>query len=292
MKRYRVLTFEFDTRAEILRTPISDAWEPQVREQWRQNQESICQSLLVEFGQEQAEEKKRNFIDIGPMPMSVLAFHNEFTRQVRKAFIVGAYYPALTGAGALCERILNHLLRELRESYVNTPEYRKVYRKDSFDNWRLAIDTLASWGVLTAEAVNAFNELLPLRNRTIHFQPDIDHDARSLALDAVALLDRIILAQFPLVGDQPWFLSGIPGESYISQAWEQHPFIKRIYLPNCLLVGPAHRIESLVPECVVRDFRYVERAVSDPEFADLRGKATQIFLQNGVIAQNEPSDQS
>ena len=34
MKRYRVITLDFDARANILKTQIKDSWEPHVKKQW------------------------------------------------------------------------------------------------------------------------------------------------------------------------------------------------------------------------------------------------------------------
>jgi hypothetical protein len=160
-----------------------------------QNQNSICHSLLHEFGSDAADAKLTDSLDIGPRPFSILAFHNRFAAQIRNAFVIGGYYPALTGAGALGERILNHLLRTLREDFSHTSEYRKVARKDSFDRWEYAINTLVAWSALLPEAAEAFRELSLVRNRTIHFHPATDDKDRSLALETISLLDRIINAQ-------------------------------------------------------------------------------------------------
>src|SRR3972149_6553409 len=113
MKRYRVLNFDFDTRVRTLVDP-----------------------------------KKENFIAIDSKPFSILAFHNRFFEQIRTSFIIGSYYPALTGACALGERILNHLILTLRDDFKNSPEYKKIYRKKSFDDWDVPISILASWGTL------------------------------------------------------------------------------------------------------------------------------------------------
>lgn len=78
----------------------------------------------------------------------------------------------MVGACTLAERILNHLVIDLREFYRGTPEYRKVLRKDSFDDWRIPIDTLESWGVLLLQAASEFRSLMLLRHRSIHFNPD------------------------------------------------------------------------------------------------------------------------
>jgi hypothetical protein len=71
-----------------------------------------------------------------------VAFHNVFFNQVRDSFVIGSYYPALTAACALGERILNHLVLGLRDSFRTAEEYKRVYRKDSFDNWMIPIDVL------------------------------------------------------------------------------------------------------------------------------------------------------
>jgi hypothetical protein len=40
--------------------------------------------------------------------------------------------------------VLNHLLLALRGDYQHTPEYKRVYRKDSFDDWNVPIDALTT----------------------------------------------------------------------------------------------------------------------------------------------------
>lgn len=145
MKRYRVLNEDLDTRANVLAVEVEDDWDKPIKAQWLQNKEEIKRGLLFEYGFEDATTKLENFMDLGLKPFSVVAYHNRFADQARRAFVVGAYYPALTGACALGERILNHLVLNLRGEFKGTPEYKKVYRKDSLDNWDLAIDTLEAW---------------------------------------------------------------------------------------------------------------------------------------------------
>ena len=73
------------------------------------------------------------------------------TGYVKKGCSACRNYPALTGACALGERILNYLILNLRDDFHSTPEYKQVYRKDSFDQWDAPINALASWGVLLPE---------------------------------------------------------------------------------------------------------------------------------------------
>ena len=253
MKHYRVLSFfDFDMRVRSL-DPIQDHWEEVVKDLARERRAQTITALYHEFGERNADNKIQNFIDLGPKPMSVLAFHNAFFAQIRTAFVMRSYYPALTAACALGERILNHLILELRDQFRGTPEYREVYRKQSFDDWSIAINTLASWDVILPTAVDDFRLLMDRRHRALHFRPEVDTNARALALEAVLCLQRIIGEQFSAFGAQPWFMTDIPGESYIKQQWEGRPFIQRIYIPNAVRVGPRHRIESVVPHVSIID---------------------------------------
>lgn len=160
----------------------------------------------------------------------------------------------------------------MREEFKLTPEYKKVYRKNSFDDWTLAIDTLVAWEVLLPGAVDDFRILMTKRHEAIHFRPETDLNIRRLALDAVTCLQKIIGEQFSGFGPQPWFITGIPGEIYIKKDWESKPFINKVYLRNGLLVGPHHRIESIHPHLRITDpddgKDYPE--ISDDEFESLR----------------------
>jgi hypothetical protein len=53
----------------------------------------------------------------------------------------------------------------------------------------------------------------------------------------------IISKQFGAFGPQPWFISDIPGASYIKKEAERNPFVHKILIPNCYFVGPYHKLE-------------------------------------------------
>ena len=110
MKRYRPLAFDFDTRSHTLLTEIPDKWDPQVQEVWRHNKQTTYEQLRREFGEDDLDVKLRNFADHGGIPLSVIAGHNSAFRQIRNAFVISSYFPALTAACALGERILNDLV--------------------------------------------------------------------------------------------------------------------------------------------------------------------------------------
>jgi hypothetical protein len=215
MKRYRILSFDFDSRAIGLE-PIPEEWEENVKKQHIENQEKTIEGLKVQYGELNFQSKLNNFIELKQKPFSISAFHNKFLNQIRNSYVIGSYYPALTSACSLGERILNHMILLLRDYHKDSPEFRKVYRKDSFDNWELAISTLESWQELLPEAIVKFRELHQKRNFAIHFNPETDHNDKDLALEAIHLIQNIVSIQFSAFGAQPWYFC-VPGEIYITQ---------------------------------------------------------------------------
>ncbi len=269
MKRHRIFSFDLDSRADSFE-PVQEQWEEEVKEFHIENQKKTMESLRAQYGEQNIESKIQNFIDLKSKPFSVAAFHNKFLQQIRNAYVVGSYYPALTGAYALAERILNHLMILLRDYHKDTPEYKKVYRKGSFDNWPLVIDALESWDELLPEAASRFRILNDKRWRAIHFDPEIDHNDKALSIEAIHLIQDIVTIQFAAFGTQPWYFR-VRGEMYIKKEWEDKPFIKHIFIPNSLLVGPNHKVESIIPKFVVNDqFDYEDKDITDEEFSTLR----------------------
>lgn len=272
MKRYRVLRLDFDTRATFLKQKIDPGWEERVRQSWAENKKKIQAELVSQYGIIQAEEKIQNFIDLGESPMSVIAFHNKFLRQIRSTYVIGAFYPALTAACALGERILNQLIIHLREDYRHTKEYKKVYRKESLDDWDLAIETLSNWTVLLPTVVESFQQLKEIRNQALHFNPETDTNDKEMSHEAISRIVSIIKGQFSGFGPQPWFIPGIAGAAYIKKEFEGQPFVKHIVIPSSVLVGPYHKLESGDGGWVVKDeYQYEKMEIADEEFAKLVG---------------------
>lgn len=230
-------TMDFDTRCYLFKDP-GEAWKETTRRMHLENRERARVELASEFGSQALDAKIANFVAIGPKPFSVVSYHNGLFDQVRRAFVVGAYYPALLGACALGERILNHLILDLRDSYRHTAEYRTVARKDSFADWTRAIDTLEAWDVLLPLATEKFRALMPLRHRSVHFNASTSATLREDALAAVLHVREIIDQQFTAFGSRPWFIVGTSGLIFIKREWEENPFIRAFYLSTCPFVGP------------------------------------------------------
>jgi hypothetical protein len=284
MKRYRVLSFDFDTRATWLKKEIQESWEEKVKEQWKNNKISIMEGLIAEYGAIDAFKKIDNFTKLDSNPASIIAFHNKFFGQIRSAYVIGSFYAALTGACALGERILNHLILRLRGYYKNTDEYKNVYRKDSFDNWDIAINTLEAWSVLLPNAVNSFKELKEIRNKSIHFNPETDSNDEELASEAISKIKQIVDCQFSGFGRQPWFIEGIPGACYVKLSSEEIPFVKEIVIPNCIKVGHLHKLENGHRGWIVHDEHdYADLEISDERFAELANNPSKYDALNNTI---------
>jgi hypothetical protein len=237
-RRHLSWGMDFDTRAVTLDLEIEDDWDDQVKDSHKASKAAIRQGLIVEFGELAIEAKVENFRAIGTKPFSVLSYHNALYHQIRQSYVIGAYYPALVGACSLGERILNHLILDLREFYVVSPEYRRVGRKSSIDDWGIAIKTLEAWNVLVPGAAEEFRRLMPLRHRSVHFTMGTDTKLREDALAAVLHMRTIIEQQFGSFANRPWFIPGTKGHVFIRKQFEDNPFVKTYFLPNCPFVGP------------------------------------------------------
>ncbi|NVK84753.1 MAG: hypothetical protein HWE21_10560 [Cytophagia bacterium] len=267
-RRHLSWGMDFDSRSVILAQEIGEDWDESNKELWRKNQARVREEIKLEFGEFGIEGKIENFIAIGSKPFSILSYHNRFFHQVRHAYIVGAYFPALVGACALGERILNHLMIDLRQFFSATPEYRRVYRKKSFDDWDVPIDTLLAWGVLLPDVADELRSLKSLRHRSIHFNVETYESFKDDALTAILHLRTIINRQFGTHGAQPWFIEGTKGHQFISREWDSHPFVQTYFLHNCPFVGPLFSVEHSEKGWQFIDFPdYGEGGWSDEEFA-------------------------
>lgn len=241
MRRYHPFAFVFDSTPLDLKEP-EESWSEEATKLHLANQAKTIQRLSQEYGSGRIKDTTKDARDLGSNEFSLLAHHNEMHLQARSAFISGAYYPALVAACAIGERILNHLILDLREDFRSSPHYRKVYRRDSFDNWQFAVDVLTDWGVLVEGAGDDFLALSKLRNRSIHFNSDTYVTMRDDALEALKTLGRIIGRQFG-IGRQPWFIKNTPGAMFISREWESHPFVRTYLIPLSGYVGPEYGME-------------------------------------------------
>jgi hypothetical protein len=183
----------------------------QLSEQDKKNKNQILSFLKSKYGEYNFNSKVQNYIAIDSKPFSVIAYHNKFLEQIRNAFVIGSYYTSLTATCALGERILNHLIINLREHFKDKPEYDSVSGK-TIDNWKNAINALNAWGILQPEAVKKYQLLKKIRNKSLHFNLETEKMDREEALEAILILQTIITEQFAAFGLKPWFIVTLPVE--------------------------------------------------------------------------------
>ena len=290
MKRYRVLRFSFDTRANLLDIEIKDDWEEHIKEQHRNNHEQIKLGLQSEYGINKFDTKLERFKELGMKPISILSYHNALLNQIRHAYVHGQYFPALTGACVLGERILNHLVLELREDYQQRDSQLEentengIYTHEAFSNWNIMLSALDSWGVLkggnaehpenSTDPAKSYHELKRMRMKYAHFGdlPSMEI-LKSEALEAIKLFQNIVASLFSAHNNPDYFLAVDGGECYLKKELENEPFFQKFYLPNSFLVSPYHKIADLsdfVNPTIEDREDLDDREISDEEFIALR----------------------
>jgi hypothetical protein len=273
MRRYYVPPFFglWDARVHHLNMP-GENWSEPTRSLHLENRARLIDGLRDEYGTARFDVRINNFKDLGDAPMSIVSYHNLFYRQAREAFIMEAYYPALTGTCALGERILNHLILDLREHFRSHESYKEVNRKDSIDDWDRAIRILEAWRVLEPGIGDNFQRLKLLRHRSLHFNPQTYSHVRQDALEALLCLKSIIIGQFSALGTQRWFISGTRGACFIKKESENDPFVKIFYLRQCPNVGYKYALRFLEGGVTITfdQERYDDESdISDEQYCDL-----------------------
>ena len=243
-RRYRPIRVDFDTRNVVLNLEIQDGWDAEVKAMWEENKAGVRANLLAEFGPLDADAKLDNYRAMGPAPWSVVFEHSALLRQVRSSFAHADFYPALVGTCALGERLLHQLVLALREDFVNHSATTKRVRTGNLGNaWGTLISVLEGWGILDKQVADIYRELESRRHAAVHFDPGLTAAGRDSALAALVALQEIVEHVFEPHSGPPRYIANIDGASYIASAAEQEPLVQRIFLPNCALVSPAHRLE-------------------------------------------------
>jgi hypothetical protein len=191
---------------------------------------------------------------------------------VRETFTFGAYYPALVAAGALGERILNHLVLSLRGDFADHPATEAVADKKTLDHWDGCVRALEAWDVADGDIRANFKALKKARNSAVHYNAVLDNgDAREAALHAIRLLADIVEKLFNPHGTGEKYITGPIGRSYVRLEAESDPFIRRFILPASALVSPRYRFVSAARGFDIYDdpgYGVDQPPLTDEEFAD------------------------
>lgn len=285
MKRYRVFRFNFDSRPLYL-DEIKESWDDDVKESHRQNQYQIIQGIISEYGSVGFREKVDRFREIGQVPFS-FSEANFKLNQIRDAFVVGAYYPALTAACLYAEFLMNTVLLEIRYEYKNTASFKKVSSRNHFQNWNLMIDTLKEWNVFTEKESELLQKLSSLRVRAAHFNKEMLSDPKPYALEAFQILREFMVQQFGILNGRDWWIPA-PGMAVVRKSYEENPFVRKFILPSSVSVGPLHKVEFVNHQQILRDpDNYIDSEVSDEEWVDLYEKGKSPDFASKILKQSK-----
>ena len=267
---YRVLDFVIDTRAGALKS---------FRELKLKDQElGIRNYFKREWGELNFEEKLDRFINLDLSYIGVPEEYYDLLQPIISAYCCGYYYPAMTSAGALGERIMNRLIIKLRSYYKKSRYYNKVWKKQSFEQWDFPVKVLKEWKVISKEVAGLFLKLKKYRNDSIHYNKDYDFETNSH--DAIKILAKIIDAQFNYMNRKDLFwVFDVPGEILLRTEVIDDPYVREFVIPHCVQIGPCCEPTASPP---VKSTKFPLKPFSDEEFIELRKNKSQKPIQSSL----------
>jgi len=260
---FRVMDFAFDATVNIFK---QESYESQKKETEKH--------LRNEWGESDFEAKLQRLIRLDLAYIGIADEYYNLLRSVVDSYCCGYFYPAMTSAGALGERILNRLIIKLRDHFKSSKHYKKIWNKKSFDQWDLPISILCEWDIISDEVRNAFHRLQKYRNESIHYNEEYDFESNSH--DAVKALADIIHGQFNYMNRKELFwVFDMPGEIWVRSAVVNAPFVKEFVLPHCLQLTPFDEPTATPP---IIGKNVPRKPLSDEEFIKLRNNRNKIIL--------------
>ena len=258
MKRYRWTKFFIDTERNFVRHPT---WAADPR-----TVSGAVAGVAYKHGLLDIQDKYDRWLKLSPPSLCVPIEWHELLREAESAYIHGDYYPALTSACCLGERVLNHLLIGLRGYFTNSPRYKEVARKESFQDWNGLIGILSEWGILNDDLAQQFKELLNLRNPAVHFGSLEDRQKKS-----GQAVNGVYSVTSKMFGMDSGHFFVCENELYIPKDKVAEPLVKEFIVPHCYLLGYKHRVEDRDGKLtIVDDEMYHDIQLSDDEFSEFR----------------------
>ena len=255
-RRYRLSSFFIDsTRATYH------------NEHLKSQQQPYTEHLKSVFGTDNFDSKFERWLNIDYPALGLIDEYPEKITQIINTYSCGNFYPAVTSACCLAERILNRLILKIKDYYKSSPYYKKIYRKSSFDDWSKMIQILSDWELISKKAIDAFNELLPIRHSSIHYNENYNFE--NVALKVINNLITAITEVFGVMNRKDIYLVfNIPGEIWVKSEAEDNPFVKEFVLPHCYYAHAVHELDRSNNKIIERLGKTGK--LTDQEFIEIR----------------------
>jgi hypothetical protein len=259
-RRYRPASFQIDARRGLYDTPYGQRYAA-----------DDATHLQAAYGIEDFDAKFRRWKNIAYPTLGIIDEYSKKIEQIINSYTMGYVYPAVTSACCLAERILNRLVLRCRHHFKAHPEYKRIYRKDSFDDWGVMLNVIEQWQLIPPKAIELFRDLMPIRHQTIHYNDGYDFDA--IIVPTINKLIEAIGEVFGVLNRKDIYLVfDVPGEVWVRSQAERLPFVKEFVLPHCYRAHAVHDIDfakGLITERLGKI-----GPLTDEEFVKLRKSST------------------
>jgi len=230
-RRYRLMGFYIDTIRGFYSNPV-------LKEQADLNTEHLKAIL----GHENFEQKFERWLKIEYPPLGLIDEYPDKITQIINTYSSGYFYPAVTSACCLAERILNRLILRTRDHFKSNHHYKKLYRNESFDDWGKMITIINDWRLIPERAIGIIKELMPIRHQSIHYNETFNFEA--VASGVINKPISAITEIFGVINRKDIYLVfDVPGEIWVRNEAQKHPFVKEFVLPHCYYAHAVHDID-------------------------------------------------
>jgi len=255
-RRYRLMNFFIDSTRVFYETPGP-----------KEHADSYTEHLKSILGESDFQNKFDRWLKIKYPPLGLIDEYPDKITEIIYTYSTGYYYPSVTAACCLAERILNRLILKTRKHFKTHPTYKKIYRKDSFDDWTKMLNIIEEWNLVPQKAIELMRKLMPIRHQSIHYRESYDFEA--VAPVAINELIAAITEIFGVINRKDIYLVfDIPGEIWVRSDAQNHPFVKEFVLPHCYYAHPVHDFDFENKKITEKLGKIGQ--LTDDEFVELR----------------------
>ncbi len=259
-RRYRLMNFFIDSTRGFYSSP---ALNPSLQKE----ADSFTEHLRATLGTDNFKDKFDRWLKIDYPPLGLIDEYPDKISQIINTYSAGYYYPAVTSACCLAERILNRLILKTRNHFRKSPHFNKIYRKESFDDWGKMITIISDWQLIPDRAISLMKELMPIRHQTIHYNESFNFEA--IAPDVINKIIAAITEIFGVLNRKDIYLVfDVPGEIWVRLEAQKRPFVKEFVLPHCYYAHAVHDVDLDKKKITERVGKL--GSLTDDEFVELR----------------------